>query len=56
MPMTEYGAGFENVELFVSADGGLPRPGFFQRLEREQRLALFHEFFSPFVGGGKRSL
>ncbi len=48
--------GFLQRQQGVSADGGLPRPGFFQRLEREQRLALVHEFFSPFVGGGKRSL
>jgi glycine cleavage system H lipoate-binding protein len=35
----------------VAADGGLPRPGIFQRLDREERLALFHEFFSPFASG-----
>jgi glycine cleavage system H lipoate-binding protein len=35
----------------VAADGGLPRPGILCRLEREHRLTLFHEFFSPFASG-----
>jgi glycine cleavage system H lipoate-binding protein len=32
----------------TAADGGLPHAGILARLNREQRLELFHEFFSPF--------
>lgn len=35
----------------TTADGGLPEAGILARLDREQRLSLFHEFFSPFAGG-----
>ena len=35
----------------VSADGGPPGPGILRRLDREHRLALFHELFSPFASG-----
>ena len=34
----------------TAGDGGLPRAGILARLNREQRLELFHEFFSPFKG------
>jgi glycine cleavage system H lipoate-binding protein len=38
-----------------AADGGLFAAGLPRHLERQQMLALFHEFFSPFAGG-KREL
>lgn len=35
----------------LAADGGLFAPGVVRHLERDQRLALFHEFFSPYASG-----
>jgi hypothetical protein len=34
----------------TAADGGIFVPGLARHLEREQMLALFHEFFSPMRG------
>ncbi len=35
----------------VAADGGVFASGVARHLDREQRLALFHEFFSPYASG-----
>ena len=35
----------------MAADGGLFAAGLSRHLEREQMLALFHEFFSPYASG-----
>jgi len=35
----------------LAADGGLFAPGLGNQLHRQQMLALFHEFFSPFASG-----
>jgi glycine cleavage system H lipoate-binding protein len=35
----------------VAADGGLFASGLARLLDRDQRLALFHEFFSPYASG-----
>ena len=35
----------------LAADGGLFVPGVVRQLDRERRLALFHEFFSPYASG-----
>ena len=37
------------------ADGGQFAPAVLRTLDRERRLALFHEFFSPYASG-KREL
>jgi hypothetical protein len=35
----------------LAADGGLFSAGIGRELERERKLALFHEFFSPYASG-----
>jgi glycine cleavage system H lipoate-binding protein len=36
-------------EACLAADGGVFAPGLGKQLDRQQMLALFHEFFSPFA-------
>ena len=49
--MNEYLQMQISPEHRLAADGGLFTPGLGKELNRQQMLALFHDFFSPFASG-----
>jgi hypothetical protein len=43
----------DRPQSLCRCDGGLFAEGVVHRLDRDQRLSLFHEFFSPYASGKK---